>query len=90
MENRQYVNAFRTQAVYDSIGRINDFANLPMLELGHAPPGMWKSRDLLRTAGQPVNDVKRIARRVFGDVIVNRNELTLGVIRPMDLQSVSP
>jgi hypothetical protein len=90
MENRQYVDTCRTHAVHDSIGRLNYFANLRMLEFGHDSPGLRKSRDLLRTAGQPVNDVKRIARRVFGDVIVYRNELTLGVIRPMDLQSVSP
>ncbi len=75
MNNGQYLNSIALDSVDKSIGSLNNLPNERYPELRYGAARVWKFRELLGPAGQPVHHTVRVGQGVPGNMVMDTFEL---------------
>lgn len=85
MMNGQHVNlAGANDAINDPIGAHDDLTNLWITKLGHSTPGVREVLQSVDRTEESPNGDGRVMRRVGFDERVDRRQVILGALGPVD------
>jgi hypothetical protein len=90
MEDSENFNLIRLQYVDDAIVPFNDFSNLIAFKFRHNPARVWECRNLLRSAGDSIDDPLGVGWGGLGKEGVDVGEVIDRGVGPVDIHGLSP
>lgn len=90
VKDREHVDSIGEDAVDDTVRRFVHLTDVLALKLRNHSPRHRELRNLLRSARQTVHNPERIPLGVERNVVMDRCQLLLGVVGPVNSHSGSP